>query len=261
MKSVGVSSVLVHGDVTGLPQQPVERVPGSGLTGFAPGKVLEGTSGLLPHGEEQAGLSGFSPDQALEACLDLLRQLGEQARRQEFPFSGDEHCSAVGTRNIFGLSQQPFEYVMMFLNSPFVTEVCPPVDSGVSGLLQLLPESAAFPLLVEGHCLTTVGALGGPQHPLEQLSPLPSILALWCVLGLVILPAQQESAERRSLPREKRLGGAQQDSCPSAIKARQIHPRASSLARYLVRAERRCCSHGFPSGVWQLGVGSSTDGR
>lgn len=105
MKSVGVSSVFVHGDVTGLPQQPVERVPGSGLTGFAPGKVLEGPSGLLPHGEEQAGLSGFSPDQALEARLDLLRQLGEQARWQEFPFSGDEHCSAVGTRYIFGLSQ------------------------------------------------------------------------------------------------------------------------------------------------------------
>lgn len=157
---------------------------------------------------------------------------------------------------------------MASLDPPFVTDVSRLMAADVSGLLQQLPELAAFPFLVATHCLGAPEALGALQQPLEHACPLPFRLALRRFSDPVLTPSQQESREarrilreesvdRRSLPRGEPLGGEQQDSCPRAIKARQIQPKASSLAAYSARAERRCWSHGLPSGLRQLG--SPTD--
>ena len=75
-------------------------------------------------------------------------------------------------------------------------EACDLANSDVSPLLQQLLEVTAFPLLVEGHCLTTVGALGGSQQPLEQRSPVLT-LPLRHLSDSGLPHAQQESIERR----------------------------------------------------------------
>lgn len=41
--------------------------------------------------------------------------------------------------------------------------------------------------------------------------------------------------------------GRQQDSCPRAMRARQMQPRASSLSAYVLRVLRECSAHAFPS--------------
>lgn len=204
--------------------------------------------------------------------MGLLQQPAEQPRPPEFSFPEDEYCSVVKDWLTFGLPQQPFRQFAVPLDAPFVTEACCSMAADVSGLLQQLPELAALPFLVATHCLGTAEALGLLQQPLEHASPLPFGRALRRFSDPVLPPSRQESrearrilqedsVERRSLPREEPLGCVQQDSCPRTIEARQIQPRASSLAAYLARVERRCWSHGLPLELLQAELGSSTVGR
>ena len=94
IKSPDISLVIVHGDVTGLPQQPVEQATGPDLSAFATGKKSECPSGLLQQRDEQAGLLVFPPSKAQGGVLRLLQQPLEHSPAPGIPFSGDEHRSA-----------------------------------------------------------------------------------------------------------------------------------------------------------------------
>jgi hypothetical protein len=56
----------------------------------------------------------------------------------------------------------------------------------------------------------------------------------------------EERDEDNSLCRERGRAGEQHDSCPRAINARQIQPKASSLDLYFFFARRACWRHGSP---------------
>lgn len=151
---------------------------------------------------------------------------------------------------------------MASLDASFVTETSSPMFMETSDLLQQLPELIVFPFLGTPHCLESAEALDTPQQPLEHASPFPVLRRLFSEVleepreSRRIL--RDDSVEWRSLPEVDRLSDGQQDSCPRAIKARQMQPKASSVAAYLARAERRCWSHGLPSGLWQAEPVGST---
>jgi hypothetical protein len=194
-------------------------------------------------------------------AAEVLQQPAEQPRSPNFSFSVEELCSISEDWLTFDPLQQPFEQFVIPLDASFVAEACFSTVIEASDSLKQLPESIFLPFIEATSCLEFAEASGALQQPLEHASPLP---ALWRFPGLALDPPQEESEEARrtlredsvewrSLPTVERQDGAQQDSCPIDIKARQIQPRASSLAAYLARAERRCWSHGFPSVLLQLG--------
>lgn len=59
--------------------------------------------------------------------------------------------------------------------------------------------------------------------------------------------ADDDRFEQRFRSRDDLLGGGQHESWPIARRARQRHPRASSLAAYFWRVDWLCCPHGLPS--------------
>ncbi|KAL5364724.1 hypothetical protein BJX96DRAFT_138300 [Aspergillus floccosus] len=229
--------------------------------------VAGGTPGDPQQPLEQAAVSLVLLLVTAACCLDnavVSASLQQAPELTGFSVLVGAHCLA--TVGGSGDPQQPLEQVPVLFDLLFVRDACDPANALASDLLQQPPELTILLLLVVAHCLATVAGSGEPQQSLEHASPLPFRLALRCPPDSRLPPEQQESSEartdreesteRRSLPREARVGGAQQDSCPRAIRARQMQPSASSLAAYLARAERRCLSHGAPSGPWQLGLGA-----
>lgn len=197
----------------------------------------------------------FSPG-TLEGGLGPLQQLVAQGR-------GTLGLSGNRLEGSLRLLQQPFEQFAAPLDASS-TEACSCGALNLPDSLQQLPEMASFPFSEASNCLELIAALGASQQPLKHASPM---LLLFSEPALDTRQQEsrearkilrENSIERRSLPRVERLDGAQQVSCPRASKARQIQPKASSVAAYLARAERRCWSHGLPSGFRQVEPKGST---
>lgn len=185
--------------------------------------------------------------------MHLLQQPVEQPRPPGFSVQEEECCSIVKGWLTFDPSQQPFEHFVAPLDASS-TEGCSCGVMRPSDSLQQLPASISFPFSKAPH----VDALGALQQPLEHASSIDTRQQESREARRIL---REDDIERRSFLRAERLGGAQQVSCPMASKARHIQPKASSVAAYLARAERRCWSHGLPSGLRQVEPDDSTGWR